>query len=139
MGIDPSAEMTAGQAEEFKRKFSEAMAAGQPQARPLPSPPAQRWQCAVCVSARRAWEAGHQQEIRRAIEQAIVQRVPAAALLPPELLAEMPPVMEAVTLAAIPGIGTAAVCVPHTPVLPEPNRRQLLVATAGMSMAGLGL
>lgn len=107
----------------------------------MPQIPPQRWQCAVCVSGRRAWEAAHHDEIKAAVAEAAARGAPhmAARLLPPELFKTMPPVMEAVTLATLPGAGTAAVCAGHCPVIGDGSRRPLLVAAAGMSMNGQGL
>lgn len=96
----------------------------------------QRWQCAVCVSSRRSWELARQDIIMAAVEQAKAAGVPSPLqFLPPDLVAEIPPVSEAVTMATVPSHGPAAVCLAHAPVIADGTRQPLLVATAGLNLA----
>jgi hypothetical protein len=102
----------------------------------------QRWQCALCLGQRRAWEEAN----RPALEAAQAQMMAAAAagqapdprqFLGEHLMASMPGVQEAVTMATIPNLGPCLVCPAHVPPSGAP-RRPLLVAAAGMGMAAAG-
>jgi hypothetical protein len=100
----------------------------------MPLPP-QRLQCAACITSVRAFEAANEAAINEAMLKAAATRTPVIAHLDPALLARMPRLMEAVTIATVPGHGPAAVCAGHTPAVADPGRAPLLVATAGLNMA----
>lgn len=101
----------------------------------FPPPMAQRWQCAPCVSARFAWEQANRETITDAMAKAAGSGQPAASFLPPDLLARIPPVAEAVTMATLPGHGPALVCPGHCPQVADGTRPPLLVAPAGLNFA----
>jgi hypothetical protein len=111
--------------------------------------------CSKCLAARIAWEAAHTAEMEAAFTAAAVAAgilAPGGALdkadprlgqldigphLPDHLKLgsgtphEMPPLLDAVTIAA-----GDEVCALHLPGVPQqPGRRQILVATPGMNVA----
>ena len=107
----------------------------------IPPQPQQRWQCAPCVGLRRAWE-----EANRAVLEAAQAAMMAAmanggpppdprAFLGDDLMASMPQVQEAVTMATIPNTGPCYVCAAHVPLAADGPRRPLLAATAGLNLA----
>jgi hypothetical protein len=112
------------------------------QARSMMAPqPPQRWQCALCLGLRRAWEEAN----RPALEAAQAQMMAAMgnggpppdprAFLGDKLIASMPQVSEAVTMATIPNTGPCYVCPAHVPLASDGARRPLLAATAGLNLA----
>jgi hypothetical protein len=103
---------------------------------PAMMPPPQRWMCAVCAGAYRAWQQANEEAIANAALQAAASGRPLAAFLAAPARESMPPAQEAITLATIPGHGPALVCLGHCPVIGDgTGRRPLLVATAGMNPA----
>ena len=122
--------------------FAAAMREAQRMAPGMMAPqPPQRWQCALCVGLRRAWE-----EANRAVLEAAQAAMMAAmanggpppdprAFLGDDLVASMPQVQEAVTMATIPNTGPCYVCVAHVPLAADGPRRPLLAATAGLNLA----
>jgi hypothetical protein len=97
----------------------------------------QRWKCAVCVSARRNWEAAHHDVILAAAAQAAASPSPVSplAFLPEDVRDSLPPVAEAITMATVPNHGPAAVCLGHAPMMADGSRQPLLVATPGLNLA----
>ena len=107
----------------------------------MPPQPPRRWQCAPCAGLRRAWE-----EANRAVLEAAQAAMMAAmanggpppdprAFLGDDLMASMPQVQEAVTMATIPNTGPCYVCAAHVPLAADGPRRPLLAATAGLNLA----
>ena len=112
------------------------------QARSMMAPqPQQRWQCAICIGLRRGWEEANRPVLEAA--QAQMMAAVAAGGQPPDprivlgekLMASMPQVQEAVTMATIPNTGPSLVCPAHVPLVADGARRPLLAATAGLNLA----
>jgi hypothetical protein len=110
----------------------------------MPPQSPQRFQCAVCVGVRRAWEEANRPALEAAQARVIMAMQNGSAppdmrlLLGEDLVAAMPQVAEAITMATLPNAGPALVCGGHTPLAAEPSapgKRPFLIATAGVNLA----